>query len=162
MSGLTPAQMEVKRIGERMLHNVKVNEHAVKVASDAAWAKFKKRFPRADTARFRTEASFDENGKVWAGVFITSDGTKEVFDERGLPLPSVYMTEGMKKALGLQSGFPLTLTVNKAAKHPIPAVPFSENLQPLAQRLVKQKIWVTSTSFFNTHFRDIFTHTPKG
>ncbi|KAJ7381444.1 hypothetical protein OS493_001580 [Desmophyllum pertusum] len=104
MSGLTPAQMEAKWIGERMLHNIKANERAVKVASDAAWAKFKKRFPGADTSeRFRTEASFDENGKAWAGVvFITSDRTKEVFDERGKPLPSVYMTEAMRKALVLE------------------------------------------------------------
>ena len=162
MSGLTPAQKEAKWIGERMVHNVKENEHAVKVASDTAWAKFEKHFPGADTSRFRTEASFDENGKFWASVvFITSNGTKEVFDERGVPLLSVYMTEAMEKALGLQSGFPLALTVNNAAKHHIPAVPFSESasqVQSVGGVLTKQKIWVTPTSFFNTD-RDIFTHT---
>ena len=52
MSGLTPTQMEAKRIGERMLHNVKANERAVKVASDAAWA-----FP-------------------WSGHFALQNGSK--------------------------------------------------------------------------------------
>ena len=54
---------------------------ATKDAKASEWAKFKKRFPGADTSQFRTEADFDEKGKAWAGVvYITGDKTKEVFD----------------------------------------------------------------------------------
>ena len=134
---------------------------ASKDARASEWAKFRKRFPGADTSCFRTEADFDEKGGAKADVlYITGDGAgHSVFGEQGKLLPSAYMSEAMGKALGLKTGFPLALTVNPVAKHPIPAVPFSQNPQRVGGVLVKQKIWVTPTSFFNTDLRDIFTHT---
>lgn len=129
---------------------------AEKDLKDAAWAKFRRRFPGANSSRFSTESYFDKKGNVT--VDLLYDG-HSVFDAEGETLFSAYIPESMRKALCVSTGFPLALIVNPATKHPIPATPFSESLQSLQGALTSIQIYITPSAFFTTEFREVFVET---
>ena len=140
-----------------------------KKRSDAAkahpFSEFKKRFPRADISKFQARVDFDSNRKATGRVlFPDGDGSWEnpLIEDRK------YWSQPLKDALGMDQdgGFPIQLTPftqTKQPQMPIPAVDFSEEIDKsrhIGDILNKElKIYVTSTEFFTTKFREIFKKT---
>ena len=125
---------------------------------------FKKRFPSADESRFIARVNFDPNRKATAKVlFPDGDGSWE----NPLIEDSKYWSQALKDTLGMHqdSGFPakLSLTAQKKKKKSIPAVDFSEKIEPstmIGDVLNNEiMIYVTPTEYFTIKFREIFTKT---
>ena len=123
---------------------------------------FKKRFPRANIARFEEEVDIDPTTrKPTATVLFTeSDGSQTIV----MLKPKKYWSHDLKDALGVQQdgGFPAQLSLlptQSQAPQPVPAIAFSDNRgQSIADLFNKQvKIYVTPTDYFTTKFRQIFT-----
>ena len=132
--------------------------------------RFKSRYPKANSADFKTEDFFGKPNIF----FREGDEETAVFDDNGKDFrSSIYFSKEMKRQLGLAPGFPLELTHNPNPKLEIPAVPFnseagdsgagesqaSEALNTLKDNLVQQEIYVTPSEKFKIKFRDIFTDT---
>ena len=130
-------------------------------AKAQALSEFKKRFPRADMSKFIVQAEFDANRKATARVlFPDGDGSWE----NVLIEDSKYWSQPLKDALGMQQdgGFPYQLSLLQQDKpQPVPAIAFSDKItQSVADIFNKEvKIFVTSTDYFTTKFRQIFTKT---
>ena len=120
------------------------------------WKRFQDRYPNADESKFKTMDFF---GKKTI-MFVGKDETIDVFDGNNFR-SSIYVSEEMKRALGLAPGFPLERTLNPKTKFSIPAIQFLDKskTRPLAEALINQKIYVTPEKYLNCKFRDIFTHT---
>ena len=127
-------------------------------AKSLAIATFKKRFPRANMARFQIQVDFDSSRKVVGRVlFQDGDGSWEnplIEDQK-------YWSEPLKDALGVSSdgGFPYQLSpVAENKPLPVPAIDFSTTTgQSVADLFNKEmKIYVTPTDYFTTKFRKIF------
>ena len=131
-------------------------------AKAQAFSEFKKRFPRANKSKFIAQVEFDANRKATARVlFPDVNGSFEnplIEDQK-------YWSQPLKEALGVteDGGFPYQLTLLVQNKpQPIPAVDFSDNniTQSIADIFNKEiKIYVTSTDYFTSKFREIFTKT---
>ena len=95
--------------------------------------RFKARYPKANSADFKTEDFFGKPNIFFhnkAGEAGEADEETTVFDDDGKDFrSSIYFSKEMKRQLGLAPGFPLELTHNPNPKLEIPAVPFkSETL----------------------------------
>ena len=132
-------------------------------AKALALSDFQKRFPHAQMSRFQVQVEFDANRKVLGRVlFPDGDGSWEnplIEDQK-------YWSPALKAALGAQQDgdFPAQLSLlptQSQAPQPVPAIAFSDNRgQRIADLFNKQvKIYVTSTDYFTTKFRQIFTKT---
>ena len=124
-----------------------------------ALAAFKKRFPRANIARFEEEVEIDPTTrKPTATVLFTeSDGSQTVV----MLKPQKYWSHDLKDALGVQpdGGFPYQLTLQQShTPLPVPAIDFASSTgQSVADLFNKEmKIYVTPTDYFTTKFRKIF------
>ena len=140
-----------------------------KKRSDAAkahaFSEFRKHFPRADVSKFTARGYFDSNRKALGRVlFLDGDGSWEnpLIEDRK------YWSKPLKDPLGIHQdgGFPMPLTPLKRTKQtqmPIPAVYFCKEIDKFMQItnvLNKElKIYVTTTQFFTTKFREIFLKT---
>ena len=126
-----------------------------------ALSEFKKRFPRANMSKFIVQDEFDSNRKATARVlFPDGDGSWE----NALIEDSKYWSQPLKDALGMQQdgGFPYQLSLLQQDKpQPVPAVEFSDRItQSVADIFNKEvNIYVTTTDYFTTKFRQIFTKT---
>ena len=103
-------------------------QRAAQDANEKAWAEFKRRYPRADVTKFKTEANIDEAHNVTAEVLFRAgpDGLMQ----RVSGSDPKYWSQAMKDTLGLlKVGFPFQLTLKKNPERPIPAVDFSGSPQ---------------------------------
>ena len=124
----------------KWFNSSEAKQRAAAAKADAI-SEFKKRFPRADISRFQVEVDFDTNRKATgAGLFTESDGSQT----DPLIQDGKYWSRVLKDALGFHQdgGFPSQLSpfLQSKIKKPIP-------------------IYVTSTEFFTTKFREIFKKT---
>ena len=118
-------------------------------AKAKALSDFKKRFPKADMTKFKTEVSFAGHKATADVLFI--EGPDSWADISLIDRKD--WTEPMKAALGLyhSGGFPYQLTLDLLPKKPpIPAIAFSESIPK--QMMVgaalndeEQKIYVSPT-----------------
>ena len=129
-----------------------------KAAKAVALSEFKKRFPRADTAKFQVQVDFDANRKATGRVlFPDGDGSWEnplIEDQK-------YWSPALKAALGVpqDGGFPAQLSpMQQYNKPPVPAIDFSSTTGPSVADLFNKemKIYVSPTDYFTTKFRKIF------
>ena len=136
-----------------------------KQRSDAAKAKalsdFKKRFPHAQMSKFQVQVEIDANRKASGEVlFPNGNGSWELIGD------PKHWSPALRAALGVQQdgGFPYQLSLlqqNKPPPQPVPAIAFSDSItQSVADIFNKEmNIYVTSTDYFTTKFRQIFTKT---
>ena len=130
----------------------------IAAAKAQALAAFKKRFPRANIARFEEEVEIDPTTrKPTATVLFTeSDGSQTIV----MLKPKKYWSHDLKDALGVQQGgFPYQLTLQQShTPLPVPAIDFASSTgQSVADLFNKEmKIYVTPTEYFTTKFRKIF------
>ena len=124
-------------------------------AKAKAWKNFKREYPFADLSKFEAQTDFNEGHatadikfKAGPGFWQSVSGS----DRR-------YWSDEMKEALGI-GGFPVELTLNYYPLLPVPAVQFEENPESISE-LFNQRIniFVSSTEYFITKFRDIFSKT---
>ena len=124
-------------------------------AKAKAWKNFKREYPFADLSKFEAQTDFNEKHasadikfKAGPGFWQSVSGS----DRR-------YWSDKMKEALGI-GGFPVELTLNYYPLLPVPAVQFEENPESISE-LFNQRIniFVSSTEYFITKFRDIFSKT---
>ena len=122
------------------------------------WQRFTARFPDADLSFFKQGSFFGDEQNV---LFEDPSGlSTAVFTEVGDLRSSIYFSPGMKKALGLITGFPIELTLNRGTvNRTVPAVPFHQRAHPLGSTLSEQVIFVTPDQSFGIFFRDIFKKT---
>ena len=145
-----------------------LSSSVVKQRGDAAktyaFTEFKKRFPSADESRFIAQVDFDSYRKATArGLFPDDDGSWEdpLIEDRK------DWSQALKDALGMHQdgGFPaqLSLAVQRKNKTSIPAVDFSEKIEPstmIGDVLNNEiRIYVTPKESFTIKFREIFTKT---
>ena len=124
----------------------------------SVWQRFTARFPDADLSFFKQGSFFGDEQNV---LFEDPSGlSTAVFTEAGDLRSSIYFSPGMKKALGLITGFPIELTLNRGmVNRTVPAVPFHQRPHPLGSTLSEQEIFVTPDQSFGIFFRDIFKKT---
>ena len=126
-------------------------------AQKNAWTKFTKQFPNAAQDKFNVQTNVDENYNISAEVFWkeSAESSVSVFGS-----DQKYWTPQMKKALGLEEGFPLQLTPLKAkAPLPIPSIDFTQSAPEIAKIFTQSKIYATTDGYFVTNFRNIFQQT---
>ena len=134
----------------------------IAAAKAQAIVAFKKRFPRANMARFEEEVEIEpQTHKATATVLFTeSDGSQTDVVKKD----QNYWSQPLKDALGVQQdgGFPSQLSLlAQDNPQPVPAVDFADSItQSIADLFDKEvNIYVTPTDYFTTKFRQIFTKT---
>ena len=126
------------------------------VAKEKAWKDFKTKYPFADISKFTAQTDFIDKKHTTADIKFKAspDLWQSVSgsDRR-------YWSVEMKEALGI-GGFPVELSLNYHPSNPVPAVQFEENPEAFGS-LLNQKIniFVNSTEYFTTKFREIFSKT---
>ena len=135
------------------------SDEAKFISEDAkakAWDDFKREYPFADLRKFEAQTDFIDKKQATAEIYLKAGPG---FWQSVSGSDRRYWSDDMKEALRT-GGFPVELTLNYHPLLPVPAVQFEENPEGISE-LFNQRIniFVSSTEYFTTKFRDIFSKT---